>query len=100
METALAELVSVNSFTETSTAETRSERCSKSCFALDGLEPSRVKSTSGKFADHLVLPLAVGRRERLADSRSSGTSTRCFRREPSRVFAVMASWRAGPASST
>ena len=55
METALAELVSVNSFTENVEGGNAVGNMLEELFALDGLEASRVKSTSGKFADHLVV---------------------------------------------
>jgi len=55
METALAELVSINSFTENVEGGNSVGDMLEELFALEGLESSRVKSTSGKFADHLVV---------------------------------------------
>lgn len=55
METALAELVSINSFTENVEGGNSVGNMLEELFALDGLEASRVKSTTGKFADHLVV---------------------------------------------
>jgi glutamate carboxypeptidase len=55
METALAELVSVNSFTENTEGGNAVGAILSELFAIDGLETSRVKSTSGRFADHLVI---------------------------------------------
>jgi glutamate carboxypeptidase len=55
METALAELVSVNSFTENVDGGNAVGRILEELFAIDGLEASRVKSASAKFADHLVV---------------------------------------------
>ena len=55
METALAELVSINSFTENTEGGNAVGRVLEELFAVDGLESSRVKSATGKFADHLVV---------------------------------------------
>ena len=55
METALAELVSINSFTENVDGGNAVGRMLEELFVVDGLEASRSKSTSGKFADHLVV---------------------------------------------
>jgi glutamate carboxypeptidase len=55
METALAELVSVNSFTENVEGGNAVGKMLEELFTIDGLEASRVKSASGAFADHLVI---------------------------------------------
>lgn len=55
METALAELVSINSFTENVDGGNAVGRMLEELFVIDGLAASRSKSTSGKFADHLVV---------------------------------------------
>lgn len=55
MENALAELVSVNSFTENVEGGNAVGDMLEELFAMEGLERSRMKSTSGKFADHIVL---------------------------------------------
>ncbi len=55
METALAELVSINSFTENVEGGNAVVNTLEELFAIEGLASSRVKSTSGKFADHLVV---------------------------------------------
>ncbi|HVJ90541.1 MAG TPA: M20/M25/M40 family metallo-hydrolase, partial [Labilithrix sp.] len=55
METALAELVSINSFTENAEGGNAVASRLEDLFAIEGLSTSRVKSTSGKFADHLVV---------------------------------------------
>jgi glutamate carboxypeptidase len=64
METALAELVNVNSFTENTEGGNAVGAMLEELFAIDGLGTSRVRSTSGKFADHLVVSsLWTGRGE-------------------------------------
>src|SRR6187200_1099891 len=55
METALAELVTVNSFTENVEGGNAVGKILEELFSVEGLEASRVRSTSGKFADHLVV---------------------------------------------
>ena len=55
METALAELVSINSFTENVDGGNAVGKMLEELFAIDGLAASRSKSASGKFADHLVV---------------------------------------------
>jgi len=55
METALAELVAINSFTENVEGGNAVGKMLEELFALEGLGMSRVKSASGKFADHLVV---------------------------------------------
>lgn len=55
METALAELVEVNSFTSNVEGGNRVASILEELFAIDGLESTRVASTSGRFADHLVV---------------------------------------------
>ncbi|HVH46531.1 MAG TPA: M20/M25/M40 family metallo-hydrolase, partial [Labilithrix sp.] len=55
METALAELVSVNSFTENVDGGNAVGKILEELFAIDGLGVSRVESASGAFADHLVI---------------------------------------------
>ncbi|MBX3211421.1 MAG: M20/M25/M40 family metallo-hydrolase [Labilithrix sp.] len=55
METALAELVSINSFTENVEGGNSVGAMLEELFTVDGLEASRMKSASGKFADHLVV---------------------------------------------
>jgi glutamate carboxypeptidase len=55
METALAELVSVNSFTENVEGGNVVVGLLDELFAIEGLGTSRVKSPGGKFADHLVV---------------------------------------------
>lgn len=55
METALAELVGVNSFTENVEGGRKVGAMLEELFAIDLLETSRVPSESGKFADHLVV---------------------------------------------
>jgi glutamate carboxypeptidase len=56
METALAELVSVNSFTENVEGGNAVGRILSELFALEGgLEASRIQSASGKYADHIVV---------------------------------------------
>lgn len=55
METALAELVSINSFTENVDGGNAVGKVLEELFAIDGLDVSRSKSASGKFADHLVI---------------------------------------------
>src|SRR5262245_29375278 len=55
MEAALAELVSVNSFTENTEGGNAVGAMLAELFAIDGLELSRVKSTSGRFADHVII---------------------------------------------
>lgn len=55
METALAELVSINSFTENVDGGNAVGRMLEELFAIDGLAASRSTSASGKFADHLVV---------------------------------------------
>lgn len=55
METALAELVSVNSFTENVEGGNKVADMLEELFAVEGLAASRVKSSTGKFADHLVV---------------------------------------------
>ncbi len=55
METALAELVSINSFTENVDGGNAVGDLLEELFAIDGLAASRSKSASGKFADHLVV---------------------------------------------
>src|SRR3954447_22654045 len=55
METAVAELVSVNSFTDNVEGGNAVGKVLEELFEVDGLATSRVKSESGKFADHLVM---------------------------------------------
>lgn len=55
MEAALAELVSINSFTENVEGGNAVGRLLVELFAMDGLETSRLTSASSKFADHLVV---------------------------------------------
>src|SRR4051794_632696 len=56
METALAELVSINSFTENVDGGVAVAKMLGELFAIDtALETKRVASKSGKFADHLVI---------------------------------------------
>lgn len=55
MESALAELVSINSFTENVEGGVKVGQLLEELFAIEGLERRRVRSTSGKFADHLVM---------------------------------------------
>ncbi len=55
METAVAELVSINSFTENVEGGQKVERMLEELFAIDGLVSKRVASSTGKFADHLVV---------------------------------------------
>jgi glutamate carboxypeptidase len=55
METALAELVSINSFTENVDGGNAVANMLEELFTVEGLASSRVKSSSGKFADHLVV---------------------------------------------
>jgi glutamate carboxypeptidase len=55
IETALAELVTVNSFTENVDGGNAVGRMLEELFTVEGLATSRVKSSSGKFADHLVI---------------------------------------------
>lgn len=55
METALAELVGVNSFTENVEGGRKVGAMLEELFAIDRLETSRVPSESGKYADHLVV---------------------------------------------
>jgi glutamate carboxypeptidase len=54
METAVAELVSINSFTENVEGGAQVGRLLEDLFKIDGLACQRVASTTGKFADHLV----------------------------------------------
>lgn len=55
METALAELVGVNSFTENVEGGRKVGAMLEELFAIDQLETSRVPSESGNYADHLVV---------------------------------------------
>lgn len=55
IETALAELVRVNSFTENVDGGNAVATMLEELFAIDGIGASRIRSASGKFADHLVL---------------------------------------------
>ncbi len=55
METALAELVSINSYTENVEGGQKVGKMLEELFAIEGLERQRVASTSGRFADHLVM---------------------------------------------
>lgn len=55
METALAELVSVNSFTENVEGGNAVRKILEELFAIDGFDSARAKSASGKFADHLLI---------------------------------------------
>ena len=55
MEGALAELVSINSFTENVEGGQSVGRMLEELFAIEGLETTRVSSPSAKFADHLVI---------------------------------------------
>lgn len=55
METALAELVSINSFTENVEGGQKVGRLLEELFAIDGFEHQRIASRSGRFADHLVM---------------------------------------------
>ncbi len=55
METALAELVQVNSFTENVEGGRKVGAMLEELFAVDLLDTTRVPSESGKFADHLVV---------------------------------------------
>lgn len=55
METAVAELVSVNSFTENVEGGTKVATMLEELFTIDGLGSRRVVSASGKFAEHLVI---------------------------------------------
>ncbi len=54
METALAELVRINSFTENVEGGLTTAKLLEELFTIEGLGHDRVASTSGKFADHLV----------------------------------------------
>src|SRR5262245_3763716 len=56
MEAALAELVSVNSFTENVEGGRTAGAMLEALYAIEGLETRRVPST--KFADHLVISSA------------------------------------------
>lgn len=58
METALAELVEVNSFTENVEGGQKVGAMLRELYDVEGLESGRVKSSSGKFADHLVMSSA------------------------------------------
>lgn len=58
METALAELVSINSFTENVEGGQKVAAMLEELFAIEGLETHRVPSKSGRFADHLVMTSA------------------------------------------
>lgn len=60
METALAELVSINSFTDNAEGGNAVGAMLTELFDVPGLEASRVKSTSGKYADHLVFSSSWG----------------------------------------
>jgi glutamate carboxypeptidase len=55
MESALAELVQVNSFTENVEGGRKVGAMLEELFAVDLLDTTRVPSESGKFADHLVV---------------------------------------------
>lgn len=55
MEAALAELVSINSFTENVEGGNAVGDVLAELFAIEGLDAARVRSSSGKFADHLVI---------------------------------------------
>lgn len=55
LETALAELVEVNSFTENVEGGIKVGAMLEELFDIDGLECSRIASASSKFADHLVV---------------------------------------------
>jgi glutamate carboxypeptidase len=55
METALAELVEVNSFTENVEGGRKVGKMLEELFASDLVDVSHVPSTSGKFADHLLI---------------------------------------------
>lgn len=55
METALAELVSINSFTENTDGGAKVGALLEELFNIDGLSSRRVPSQSGRFADHLVI---------------------------------------------
>ncbi len=58
METALAELVEVNSFTENIEGGQKVGAMLSELYEIEGLESRTVKSSSGKFADHLVVTSA------------------------------------------
>src|SRR4051812_48952843 len=55
MESALAELVTVNSFTENVEGGNAVGTVLEELFAIDGFDTARVTSASGKFADHLLM---------------------------------------------
>jgi glutamate carboxypeptidase len=55
METALAELVAINSFTENVEGGNRVGEILSELFSIDGLEPTLVPSATGKYASHLVV---------------------------------------------
>ncbi len=55
METAVAELVSINSFTENVEGGNAVGRMLEELFDIEGLACSRVASSTGRFADHLVV---------------------------------------------
>lgn len=65
METALAELVSVNSFTENVAGGNDVRRILEELFAIDGFDTARAKSASGKYADHLLIASRWTSREEL-----------------------------------
>jgi glutamate carboxypeptidase len=54
METALAELVEINSFTENIDGGRATAKLLEEVFAIEGLAGRRVSSSTKKFADHLV----------------------------------------------
>lgn len=58
METALAELVEVNSYTENVDGGQEVGAMLRELYDVEGLESRSVKSSSGKFADHLVVSSA------------------------------------------
>src|SRR6476646_7727375 len=55
METAVAELVSVNSFTANVEGGQKVVQMLEDVFAIDGLSSRRIASQTGKFADHLIV---------------------------------------------
>lgn len=55
METALAELVEVNSFTENVEGGRKVGEMLEELFAIELLDATRIPSESGRFADHLVV---------------------------------------------
>ena len=64
IETALAELVEVNSFTENVEGGKKVADMLVELFDIDGLDARRHASTTGKFADHLVFSSSWTRNER------------------------------------